>query len=569
MGVRLSLTLSIGLAVLLLLRDYRRRDSPAARRRIRLVAFGTLFAFAPFVLLSLLPGTLGAPAYVPYELTFPWLLLSPLSYAYSLFRHRLTGVDAPLNRVAVYYVLTTLLLSVYLAAAGILNRLATNPIGQWPLAGALLGVGLLFIFVPLKQAIGRLMNWIWYGGEISYTQIVGRLAEALALTLNHETLRRLLVDDLISLMRLSWGALLLKEGNSTLTSVGITGLDGSDLAALHLPADGRLATYLEAVAEPVGDAQVRRALAGACLHPDEQALLSQDGVAFWLPLVSGDSLQGLLLVGPRLGDDRLTAEDERILATVAYQGGIAAHNVRLMEQLRARQEELARAHRQLLVGHERTQRRLSHELHDGAVQHLLGISYQLVQARRTAASDGQGQGEMLASALEASRQEILGVVRGLRGIIGELRPAGLEELGLVAALEGYLTRLEREGGPQTPAIHLDLDGSREVGLPEPVAVCLFRVAQEALRNVLKHAGARQVTVSLALCPDEATLSVRDDGYGFRVPDCLSKLARSNHFGLVSMAERVAWAGGRLTVRSQPGAGTEVSARIRYEGGSDK
>jgi signal transduction histidine kinase len=278
-------------------------------------------------------------------------------------------------------------------------------------------------------------------------------------------------------------------------------------------------------------------------------------------------LQGLLLLDPRPGGELLAGEGERILATLAYQAGVAAHNVRLMEQVRAGQEELTRAHRQLLVGREQEQRRLAHELHDSAVQQLLGISYQLVHARRAAAGAGEAGGQAageLASALEATRQEILGVVSGLRSLIGELRPAGLEELGLVAALEGHLARLEREGGPQAPAIHLELDGSQGVSLPEPVAICLFRVAQEALRNVLKHAAARQVTVSLRLCPGEATLSVRDDGCGFRVPDRLSKLARSNHFGLAGMAERVAWAGGQLTIQSRPGGGTEVRAWIPYE-----
>jgi signal transduction histidine kinase len=566
MGVRFSLVLSIGLSVLLMARDYRGHDSSVVRNRMRLVTFGTLFAFAPLVLLSLLPDTLGV-AHFPYELTFPWLLLSPLSYAYSLFRHRWTQVDALLNRAAVYYLLIILLLGVYLAAAITLNHLAISSLDHWPLTGAGLGVALLLLFAPLKEAMRRLVNWIWYGGEISYVRVVGRLAEALALALDRETLRSLLVDDLTALMRLAGSALLLKEGDGKLALVGAASSDIDDLAPLRLPADGRLATCLEEVARPVSGVQVRRALAGDPLLPEEQALLSLASTAIWLPLVSGEALQGLLLLDPRPGGDLLAAEGDRILTTLAYQAGVAANNVRLMEQVQASQEELTRAHRQLLVGREQEQRRLAHELHDSAVQQLLGISYQLVHARRAAASpcdaDGQAGGE-LASTLEATRQEILGVVSGLRSLIGELRPAGLEELGLVAALEGHLARLEREGGPQTPAIHLELDGSQGVSLPEPVAICLFRVAQEALRNVLKHAGARQVTVSLRLCPGEATLSVRDDGCGFRVPDRLSKLARNNHFGLVGMAERVAWAGGQLTILSQPGAGTEVTAWIPYE-----
>jgi two-component system sensor histidine kinase ComP len=571
LGVRLSIALSMALAVLLLFRDYRGRASPAARGRIRLVTFGTSLAFTPLLLLSLLPDTLGAPAHLPYEFTFPWLLLSPLSYGYSFFRHRLVRAELALHRAAVYYLLVTLLLSLYLAAATALNRFAADPAGGWPLEGALLGVGLLLLFAPLRQGMRRLVNWVWYGGEISYPRVVGRLAEALALALERETLRRLLVDELTALMGLARSALLLKE-EGELAPVGAIGFEPEDLAALCLPGDGPLAAYLEAVAEPVPGAQVCRALAGASLHPEERVLLSGTEVAFWLPLVSGRGLQGLLLIGPRPEGDFFTAEDERILATLAHQAGIAAHNVRLVEEVQAGREELARLHQQLLVGREREQRRLAHELHDSALQQLLGISYQLVESRRVA-SNGPVPGEKLAPALEASRQEILGVVGQLRRLIGELRPAGLKELGLTAALEGYAARLERKGGPGAPQIHLDLDGSG-TDLEEAVAICLFRVAQEGLRNALKHAGAGHIYLSLHLPPsfspdaegeqeEGVTLSVCDDGCGFRVPERLSELARSDHFGLVGMAERVAWAGGQLTVNSQPGAGTEVRVWVPY------
>ena len=577
-GVRLGVALALALVTLLLFRDYRRRASPAARRRIRLITFGTIFAFTPLLLLSLLPDTLGAPAYVPYEFTFPWLLLSPLAYGYSLFRHRLVRTEVALNRAAVYYLLVTLLLGVYLAAAAALNLLIKSRASHWPLASGLLSVGLLLLFAPLKRGLQQLTNWIWYGGEISYVSVVGRLAESLSLTLDRKTLRHLLLDELASAMRLSSSALFLRDQDNTLALADVTGFEAGGIPAWRLPGGGRLAAYLEAMAEPVADVQVRRALAGVTLCAEEQALLSLTGVAFWLPLVSGDTLQGLLLIGPRPGGDFFTAEDERILATVARQSGIAAHNVRLAEQVRAGRQELARAHQQLLVGREREQRRLAQELHDGAVQQLMGISYQIAEEGRDRREERRERRE---GSLEIIRREVLGVATQLRRLIGELRPAGLEELGLTAALEGYVARLEREGGPEMPEIQLDLDKSG-TALPEAVALCLFRAAQEALRNGLKHAQAEHIKVSLRLtpsfppdaCPEPsrrvggeqrggAVLNVRDDGCGFRVPARLSELTQADHFGLVGIAERVAWAGGQFTIHSQPGAGTEVTVRIPY------
>ncbi len=111
-----------------------------------------------------------------------------------------------------------------------------------------------------------------------------------------------------------------------------------------------------------------------------------------------------------------------------------------------------------------------------------------------------------------------------------------------------------------PKIELDLDKGK-VELPEPVATCIFRVAQEALRNALKHAQARHIWLGLHLRDDQVALSIRDDGCGFRVPVRLSELANGGHFGLVSIAERVAWAGGQFALQSKPGEGTKVLVHI--------
>ena len=225
--------------------------------------------------------------------------------------------------------------------------------------------------------------------------------------------------------------------------------------------------------------------------------------------------------------------------------------------------ELAAAQRRLAERLEAERRHFARELHDSAVQQRLGISYQLIERQRRSAAD---QPDGLAGAdrgpdLEDIRREVLGVVSQLRSLIGELRPAGLDELGLTTALEGYVARLRREGDSTMPRIDLYMDQSG-TRLPRPVALCLFRSAQEALRNALRHAEADRITLRLNLLPDEVVLSVRDDGCGFQVPARLSELTHADHFGLVGIAEQVALTGGRCTISSQPGAGTEVLVRIQ-------
>ena len=195
-------------------------------------------------------------------------------------------------------------------------------------------------------------------------------------------------------------------------------------------------------------------------------------------------------------------------------------------------------------------------MHDGAIQQLLGASYRLHSLQGGSVETAETQAGM-AGQLETVRHEILTVIGELRGLIGELRPPVLDELGLSAAVEAHAARL---GGEGMPEMEMDLDpiGTEEV--PEAVAISLFRIAQEALRNALKHAGARHIWLSLHSRGGTITLSVRDDGCGFDVPAQLSALARADHFGFVGIGERAESVGGRLSIQSGAGC-TEIRVSV--------
>jgi signal transduction histidine kinase len=136
----------------------------------------------------------------------------------------------------------------------------------------------------------------------------------------------------------------------------------------------------------------------------------------------------------------------------------------------------------------------------------------------------------------------------------------LAKFGLPAALRGYVARLERDGSGGLPAIALDLD-EQAAELPQPLALALFRIVQEAVRNSVRHARAHQITVRLRRESAWVRLQVQDDGRGVRVPARLNRLAQAGHFGLVGLAERVEQADGEFTVASAPGAGTTIAVRL--------
>ena len=422
------------------------------------------------------------------------------------------------------------------------------------LLGILALVSLLNILALLARFSPRLRNWLGRSRRARRRDLLEQLVESLAVVLNQETLRTLLVERLTAILELSCSALFLRGAREQLLLVESLGTAVGADGEVLLPEDGALAKTLATRNEPTATALLREALTGAVLTGVEQDLLGRREFRLWLPLVADSALQGVLIVGPKRNGRPLTPQERYVLRILAHQAGITAQAARLVAEVRERREELARANQKLLLAGEAERRRLARRLHDRAVQQLIGISYQLAQLGR---SVDQGKPPN-SGALQAMRQEVLSVVEDLRHHIGELRPAGLEELGLAAALRGYVAHQQREHNSHGPHIEVQApEDEAALALPPMMALALFRVAQEALRNAVKHADASRVSVRLEIADGRAALIVSDDGRGFRVPERLSEFANEEHYGLVSVAERVAQIGGELTIDSAPGQGTTL------------
>ncbi len=230
--------------------------------------------------------------------------------------------------------------------------------------------------------------------------------------------------------------------------------------------------------------------------------------------------------------------------------------LRDISEQRETESKLAETNRRLIAGRDEERRRLARDLHDGTVQDLIGLSYELANLERQVAQGGLEVAPLeLGEYLNRWRTDITTTVRQLRAVISNLRPAGLEEFGLEAVLESYLDGLRR-GAARLPQVKLEVEG--ELGdLPLPVSLNLFRSVQEALQNVFKHAEADTVVIRLRRTLAEVSLSVEDDGRGFVVPEELSELTRQQHFGLLGLHERATLLGGRCVLNSQPGSGAEV------------
>jgi signal transduction histidine kinase len=221
--------------------------------------------------------------------------------------------------------------------------------------------------------------------------------------------------------------------------------------------------------------------------------------------------------------------------------------------LHARLVEKESARRALLESLVRTQEdertRLARELHDGAGQTLTTLLVRLKalekQAPPGAVADGLGRLQALTS----------DSIEQVRELSYQLHPAALEAFGLARALDTLVTDV---AGPAGLEVHKDL--TLRQSLPLDVQTGLYRIAQESLTNILRHAGARRVEVELVETPYGVALRIEDDGRGFD-PDAAPAAPSRPHMGLISMQERAELLGGSLTVFSAPGAGTSVQVRV--------
>lgn len=225
--------------------------------------------------------------------------------------------------------------------------------------------------------------------------------------------------------------------------------------------------------------------------------------------------------------------------------------INLAQKVKAAQQGLRGYIGVMTQGLEEERLRLARELHDETLQSLIALN-QRIQLARLSTQDDRGMEK-----LEEIQAITESTIQDLRRVTRALRPIYLEDLGLVAALE-MLTRetqqlLESE-------IHFQCKGA-EQRLPSDVELALYRMVQEALSNVARHAEAEQTWVEISFTNLGVNIEVRDDGRGFIVPESPSSFAPSGHYGLLGLYERAALVGARLDIFSEPGKGTRVSINL--------
>jgi signal transduction histidine kinase len=411
-------------------------------------------------------------------------LLTAAAIGLAVLRYRLYEIDVLISRGVVYGLLSAAVAGVYLAALAAAGGL--SGVGRGQSAPVLATVIAAAVLLPVRGRLQRRVDRLFFGDRGAPYAAMTRLGRQVEEATTAEPVLSSVVTVVAGSLRLPYAAVELRVGDRWVPSA-------------------------------------------ACGQASPQV------VAF--PLTFQRETVGRLLAGQRTAGERLTKDDERLLANLARQVAPAAHAVALRQALDASRAGLVTA-----VEEER--RRLRRDLHDGVGPTLAGLTLGLDTAR--ARSEGRRDLEELLTRLKAESQR---AVTDIRRIIYALRPPALDELGLAGALREEVARLERQAPGLSIALHIPAQGLDR--LPAAVEVAAYRIITEAVTNVLRHAHARSCEISVRSGRD-LRLEICDDGVG--MPE-----GWRSGVGITAMRERVAELGGELAVEPGRPRGTRIIA----------
>lgn len=408
-----------------------------------------------------------------------------------------------------------------------------------PMLWILLGVMSTLLGTWLIVLARRWYHRWRYGLPIAHEELLVRYGRRMAALLDREALARLLAEEVSESLEVPRSTVLLAEGHE-LVEVGSSSQPSEQGLNLCLP-------VLHAAVRRVASSGEAMRVGGRLQTLIAQGRIDLGWTAVWVPLMRGNDLYGLWLLGERAKNHAYAAKDLRWLTTMARQAAVVLETIRYAEQEQLVANEMQALYRQAVAGRESERERLSRELHDGVLQDLCAV------ARDLKALQAQSKDPARFATLISESD---GSIQTLRAICQDLRPPILSK-NPVLALRVLVERLDA----QSPvSIHLE-SNTGDLVLSEEVALAVYRIAQEATYNAIQHADASEIAVRLTEYPDRLRMTITDDGRGIPEDRDPRSFVAEGHFGLAGMRERAAMIGGTLDIHSAPDYGTAVILEI--------
>jgi signal transduction histidine kinase len=484
---------------------YRRDSSAVERQQTKWVAFAIATVAVGFIVFGLLFNvffpTVTQPdsVYSQFQIVYPLLLLLlPVSVGSAILRYRLWDIDFIIKRTLVYGLLTAIIIGTYILVVGYLGALFHS---NGNLLISLIATGIVAAcFQPLRSLLQRGVNRLLYGLRDEPYVVLTGLGQRLKTTLEPDAILSMIVETVKEALKLSYVAIKVKE-----------------------------ATTFE--------------LAASSGTPPIKEI-------YRLPLMYQSKQVGTLIIAPRGRDEALTSADIRLLDDLTQQIGTAVHTVRLTADLQALTGDLQRSREHLVTAREEERRRLRRDLHDELGPMLSAIMLNVGLVRTIYQRDPQTTDTLL-NQLE---EEIELVISDIRRVVYNLRPSALDELGLVGAIREYVARFGTEDQAAITTLKVTVEAPDSLPqLSAAVEVAAYRIVQEALTNVIRHANANSCCVCFKV-QDVLQIEVKDDGKGIEEENRVG-------VGLTSMRERAEELGGSFTIMKSTPCGTQIIAYL--------
>lgn len=546
--------------------DYATADSPLVRQRIRVMIVGFLSGYGVPTMLMFFSGITGGAVAVNYMAFSAFLF--PVSIGYAIVKHNLFEIDAFLKRWLSYLILTTALTVTYFALLALLNvTLASSWFAHSLVFPLLFTLGVAFFLHPMKEVLQRGIDRIFFRLRYNPKKVLEKTSAFLASTLQLEDILAFIWRTItVTVGVRSARIVLLSPETKQYLPVYPHESQSENQGALppslleRLQRDGRVLSLYD-VLDGVSLSEQRTR---------NRAELERLGAQLFVPLLFKDALLGVLTLDQKNDGGFFSAEDVLFLSTLANQAALSIANAlayqeiqqlnsdleKRVEQVREKEQEVERSHTQLrrlsarlLHLQEEERERISRELHD----HLGQVLTATIMDIRWAQNHCPKELAPIRERLQEAAYLVQVATRTTRELSVSLRPEIVNENGLEVALKQSVVEFERRSGLPV-RFHCRLE---QPDIPSPIAMNVYRIVQEALSNIARHAAAKQVDIQVKGCHRLLTASITDDGVGFNG----STLSDPHALGLVGMQERARLLGGQLEIRSTPGVGVSVWLQV--------
>jgi signal transduction histidine kinase len=541
----------IGVGLHLLIKKYRSSIDPTDRNR-------TMYLIAGWSILMLLSTTnlIMVPAVAGIPLDHIGSLINVLIISYTISKFQLLDIRFVLRKGLVYSSLTIFLTALYLLLLFILQMFFHGWTGYSSLAlAAGFAILMAVLFNPIRNFIQKGIDRLFYREAYDYRQMLLSFSDRISNVLDLGELAQSILDPIVKVLHVKRAALLfprIESGDFTTQFIRQATTEESS-TKLRLTNDNPIVTWLTTEGKAL-----RRELLDIIpqfkgLWEAERVVFKAPGVELLCPIRSRSNLIGILAVGKKQSDSPYSDEEVDLLMTMANEAAIAIENARMLDSLKNERLRVSQLLAQAVQTQEEERKRISADLHDGVAQWLAAASYraQTVNVLLSGNDSDEAQDELAAmeSTIDKSLKELRRVVTGLR-------PPALDELGLSHALRQSLENLKTDG--------VDCRFS-EVGtpvrLPSSMEIAVYRVVQETLTNVRKHADATKVNLRLQFKTDELLVEIRDNGKGFDLSQTLDSAISVGHMGLLGMKQRMETLGGDIKIKTGEGAGTTMILKL--------